>query len=38
MSSAYAILSAQRDAELRLSTLLADRIARRVALAARAAP
>ncbi len=37
-SSAYAILSAQRDAELRLSTLLADRIARRVELAAREAP
>lgn len=37
-SSAYAILSAQRDAEERLATLLADRIARRVALAAPAAP
>lgn len=37
-SSAYAILSAQRDAEERLAVLLADRIARRVALAAGDAP
>ena len=34
-SSAFAILSAQRDAEERLAVVLADRIARRVALAAR---
>lgn len=37
-SSAYAILSAQRAAEERLAVLLADRIARRVALAAGAEP
>jgi LPS-assembly lipoprotein len=37
-SSAYAILSAQRDAEERLAVVLADRIARRVALAARETP
>jgi LPS-assembly lipoprotein len=37
-SSAFAILSAQRDAEERLAVVLADRIARRVALAATQTP